>query len=209
MKVLLVNGSPHKDGCTNMDLSIVSETLNKEGIDTEIFHIGVKPISGCIACRKCATLKKCVIEDCVNEFIEKAKTADGFVFGSPVYYASMNGAMSAFMDRAFYAGSNNAGMFRLKPAASVVNARRGGNTATFDQMNRYFEICEMPVISSVYWNMTHGFTPEDVSKDLEGINTLKVLGKNMAYILKCKEAGEKAGIVMPEAPEPIRTHFIR
>lgn len=209
MKVLLVNGSPHKKGCINADLTMVSEELNKEGIDTEIFHIGTKAISGCTFCMKCAELRHCVVDDVVNEFIEKAKTADGFIFGAPVYYASMNGAMSAFLDRAFFAGSNNEDIFRLKPAASIVNARRAGNTVTFDQMNRYLEMSEMPVISSTYWNMTHGFTPEDVAKDLEGINTLKVLAKNMAYFLKCKEAADQAGIVRPEIPEAVRTHFIR
>lgn len=209
MNVLLVNGSPHKHGCIDADLRLVSEELNREGIDTEIFHIGTRAISGCTFCMKCAELKRCVFQDTVNEFIERAKTADGFIFGAPVYYASMNGAMSAFMDRAFFAGSNNEGIFRLKPAASIVNARRAGNTATFDQMNRYLEMNEMPVISSVYWNMTHGFTPEDVAKDLEGINTLKVLARNMAYFLKCKEAADQAGIVRPKVPEAVRTHFIR
>lgn len=209
MKVLLVNGSPHKKGCIDMGLSVVAETLMQEGIDTEIFHIGTKPISGCMFCGKCMERKECVINDVVNEFIEKARTADGFIFGDPVYYVSMNGAMSAFMDRAFFAGNNDTSLMRLKPAACIVNARRAGNTATFDQMNRYLEMSEMPVISSTYWNMTHGFTPEDVVQDLEGIQTLKNLGKNMAYFLKCKEAGEKAGIKRPEVPEAVRTHFIR
>lgn len=209
MKVLLVNGSPHKNGCINANLNTVSEGLKVEGIETEIFHIGTKAILGCTFCMKCAELKHCVFDDVVNEFIEKAKTSDGFIFGAPVYYASMNGAMSAFMDRVFFAGSNNEDIFRLKPAASIVNARRAGNTATLDQMNHYLAMSEMPVISSTYWNMTHGFTPEDVAKDLEGINTLKVLAKNMAYFLKCKEAADKAGIVRPEVPEAVRTHFIR
>lgn len=209
MKVLLVNGSPHKKGCIYTALSITAEVLNQNQIETEIFHIGTKPVSGCLFCGKCAQLKRCVIDDTVNVFIEKAKEADGFIFGAPVYYASMNGAMSAFMDRAFFAGNNNTELMRLKPAACVVNARRAGNTATFDQMNRYLEMCEMPVVSSTYWNMTHGFTPEDVMQDKEGVQTLKNLAQNMAYFLRCKEAGEKAGIVRPEVPEPVRTHFIR
>lgn len=209
MKVLLVNGSPHAQGATYTALSVVADELNNEDIDTEIFHIGNKPISGCLACGKCTELKKCIINDCVNVFIKKAENTDGFVFGSPVYYASMNGAMSAFMDRAFYAGNTNANLMRLKPAAGVVNARRAGNTATFDQINRYLEMTEMPVISSTYWNMTHGFTPTDVIQDLEGIQTMKILGRNMAYFLKCKNAGEKANIKPPEIPEEIRTHFIR
>lgn len=209
MKVLLVNGSPHEEGCIYTALSIVAETLQDEEIETEIFHIGKKVISGCVSCGKCMELKRCIIDDVVNVFIEKAKEADAFVFGAPVYYASMNGAMSAFMDRAFYAGNNNEDLMRLKPAASVVNARRAGNTDAFDQMNRYLEMSEMPVISSTYWNMTHGFMLSDVLQDAEGIQTLRVLGKNMAYFLKCKEAGEKAGLVPPAVPEAIRTHFIR
>lgn len=208
MKVILVNGSPHEKGCIYTALSVVAKELNSENIETEIFHIGTKAISGCIFCNKCSELKKCIFDDTVNTFIEKAKEADAFIFGAPVYYASMNGAMSAFMDRAFFAGSN-ADIYRLKPAASVVNARRAGNTVTFDQMNRYLEMSEMPVISSTYWNMTHGFTPEDVMKDLEGIQTLKILAKNMAWFLKCKEIATKNGVELPSKPTLVRTHFIR
>lgn len=208
MKVILVNGSPHNDGCVYTALSEVAKTLNTEGIDTEFFHIGNKPISGCIACNKCADLKNCSLNDNVNEFIQRADSADAFVFGSPVYYAAMNGSLSSFMDRAFYAGAKS-GVFRYKPAAAVVNARRGGNTAAFDEMNKYFTISEMPVISSCYWNMTHGLTPEDVAKDLEGLYTLRVLGQNMAWFLKCKEIGMNNGIEYPVHEPMVRTHFIR
>lgn len=208
MNVLLVNGSPHKEGCIYTALSTIAEILNEEGIDTEIFHIGTKAISGCLSCMKCAELGRCIIDDVINKFIDKAKSADGFIFGSPVYYASMNGAMSAFMDRAFYAGSN-ADVYRLKPGASIDNARRGGNTATFDQMNKYLQISEMPVISSTYWNMTHGFTPSDVKQDLEGLQTMRVLARNMAWFLRCKEAGMNANVKLPKQEERIMTHFIR
>jgi multimeric flavodoxin WrbA len=210
MKVLLVNGSPHKEGCTYTALAEVEETLNKEGIDTEIFWVGNKPLSGCIACKTCAEKKQCVFNDKVNDFLDIAKNADGFIFGTPVHYAAASGAITSFMDRAFYsdmlAGRQS---FYLKPAAAVVSARRAGTTATFDQLNKYFTISEMPVISSRYWNMVHGATPEDVKKDLEGLQTMRVLARNMAWFLKCKEAGIKAGVRLPEREEAMFTNFIR
>ena len=205
MKVLLVNGSPHSKGCTYTALQEVAKTLNENGIETEFFHIGTKPLSGCIACGKCETTKRCIFTDRVNEFLDLAKDADGFIFGSPVHYASAGGSITSFMDRVFYADGSS---FRLKPAAAVVSARRGGTTAAFDQLNKYFTISQMPVISSKYWNMVHGFTPEDVMKDLEGLQIMRVLGRNMAWFLKCKEAGLKAGIPMPEQEELIWTNFI-
>lgn len=207
MKVLLVNGSPNAKGCTYTALREVASCLEKEGVETQIFQIGRKPISGCIACMKCKETGKCVFDDIVNEFGELAKTVDGFVFGSPVYFASAAGAMTAFMDRAFFSSDWNA--FYLKPAATVVSARRAGTTATFDQMNKYFTICQMPIISSSYWNMVHGFTPEDVRQDLEGLQVMRNLGRNMAWFLRCKEAAAKAGVPMPEREEQIFTHFIR
>ena len=205
MKVLLVNGSPHSKGCTYTALQEVAKTLNENGIETEFFHIGTKPLSGCIACGKCETTKRCIFTDRVNEFLDLAKDADGFIFGSPVHYASAGGSITSFMDRVFFADGSS---FRLKPAAAVVSARRGGTTAAFDQLNKYFTISQMPVISSKYWNMVHGFTPEDVMKDLEGLQIMRVLGRNMAWFLKCKEAGRKAGIPMPEQEELIWTNFI-
>lgn len=207
MQVVLVNGSPRPRSCTYTALSEVADTLNKEGIETRIFQIGKKPVSGCMACMKCRELGRCVVDDIVNEFAELAKTADGFVFGSPVYFASAAGAMTAFMDRAFYSSDRDA--FYLKPAAAVVSARRAGTTAAFDQLNKYFTICQMPVISSSYWNMVHGFTPEDVRQDLEGLQVMRNLGRNMAWFLRCKEAGARAGVPMPEREEQILTHFIR
>ena len=210
MKALLVNGSPHEKGCTYTALEEVAKTLNAEGIETEIFQIGAKPLSGCIACNNCGKTGHCIFSDTVNEFLDIAKDADGFVFGSPVHYAAAGGAITSFLDRAFYTdlGSGKQ-IFYLKPAAAIVSARRAGTTATFDQLNKYFTISEMPVISSRYWNMVHGSTPEDVRKDLEGLQTMRILGRNMAWFLKCKEAGIIAGVPFPEREENIFTNFIR
>jgi multimeric flavodoxin WrbA len=208
MKVILVNGSPHEKGCTFTALNEVARTLNEEGITTEFFWIGTKPISGCIACRKCFETKICAISDCVNDFKELAKSADGFIFGSPVHYAGASGAMTSFADRVFYSemGSKT---FYLKPAACVLSARRAGTTAAFDQLNKYFTINQMPVISSKYWNMVHGNRPEEVLQDLEGMQIMRVLGRNMAWFLKCKEAGLKAGVPWPKQEGFIATNFIR
>lgn len=211
MKVLLVNGSPHKEGCTYTGLSEVADTLNKEGIETEIFWIGNKPVGGCIACKQCSKLGKCVFDDVVNEFREKAYSADGFVFGSPVHYAAPSGNMTAFMDRLFYSelcGNGNKALY-LKPAAAVVAARRAGNTSAFDQLNKYFTIQEMPIVSSKYWNMIFGANAEQAKQDAEGLHTMRVLGRNMAYLLKCQEAARQAGIPKPEQEPSVYTNFIR
>ena len=207
MKVLLVNGGPHKEGCTYTALREVEKELNNEGIETEIFWVGVKPISGCIACGKCSEIGKCVFDDVVNEFAEKCKDADGFVFGTPVHYASASGSITSFMDRLFYSTSSD--IFRLKPAATIVSARRAGTTSTMDQLNKYFSINQMPIISSRYWNMVHGNNPEEVKQDEEGMQIMRILGRNMAYFLKCQEAGKKAGINMPEKEKTKLTNFIR
>ncbi|WP_321422108.1 flavodoxin family protein [uncultured Methanobacterium sp.] len=210
MKVLLVNGSPHKKGCTFTALTEVAKTLNEENIDTEIFWIGTKPLAGCNACKKCVETGRCSFDDCVNDFLDIAHDADGFIFGSPVHYAAASGAITSFMDRLFYADLLGSGdSFYLKPAAAVVSARRAGTTATLDQLNKYFTISQMPVISSRYWNMVHGAEPEDVKKDLEGLQNMRILSRNMAWFLKCKEAGKKAGIEFPMKEEHIFTNFIR
>ena len=211
MKVLLVNGSPHEKGCTYTALSEVAKTLNEEGIETEIYWIGTKPIGGCIACKSCSTKGKCVFEDTVNPFIEKAENADAFVFGSPVHYAGMAGNMKGFMDRAFYSSSmaKRGKAFLHKPAASVISARRAGTTATYDEFNKYFGITQMPIISSRYWNMVHGTNPEEVMKDEEGMQAMRILARNMAYYLKCIEAGKKLGVEMPKREKTIFTNFIR
>ena len=210
MKVLLVNGSPHKNGCTYTALTEVGKTLKEDGIATEIFWIGIKPLAGCTACKTCAKTGRCVFKDSVNDFLDIAGDVDGFIFGSPVHFAAVSGAMTSFMDRVFYADlQSGKGSFYLKPAAAVVSARRAGTTATFDQLNKYFTISEMPVISSRYWNMVHGAKPEDVEKDLEGLQTMRVLARNMTFFLKCKEAGLKAGVPLPVREKSVFTNFIR
>jgi len=210
MKVLLVNGSPNPKGCTYTALEEVAKALNGEGIETEIFQIGTKPLPGCIACGKCLELGCCAFKDRVNDFLDIAKDADGFVFGSPVHFASAGGAITSFMDRVFFTDlCSGKQSFYLKPAAAVVSARRAGTSATFDQLNKYFTISEMPVISSRYWNMVHGVTPEDVKKDLEGLQIMRTLGRNMAWFLRCKEAAFKAGVAFPEREERVATNFIQ
>ena len=206
MKVLLVNGGPHQNGCVYTALEEVAKELNKENIETEIIWLGLKPIAGCIACKKCAETGKCVFDDIVNEFVEKARTADGFVFGTPVYYAHPSGRVLSFLDRAFYSGS---GAFKFKPGASVAVARRGGTSASFDVMNKYFGISQMPVAGSTYWNIAHGRTPGEVVKDAEGMQTMRNLAKNLAWMMKCFEAGKNAGIELPDTESGNRTNFVR
>ena len=207
MKVLLVNGSPNKEGCTYTALREIAGVLNKNGIKNEIFHIGTAPISGCLACGACFKSGKCAIGDCVNNFVVKAKKTNGFIFGSPVHFASATGSLTAFMDRAFFSGMR--GVFRGKPAAAIVSCRRGGATSSFDQLNKYFSISQMPIVTSQYWNMVHGFTPEDVKKDLEGLQTMRTLGNNMAWLLKCIKAGKDSGVDLPELEKRVNTNFIR
>lgn len=211
MKVLLVNGSPHKSGCTNRALEEAAKALNKENIETEIFWIGNKPLGGCIACHRCADTGKCVFDDAVNVLREKAYTADGFIFGSPVHYAALSGNMTALMDKLFYSeflGNKNKA-FYMKPAAAVVSARRAGTTAAFDQMNKYFTIQEMPVVSARYWTMVHGAKAEEVEQDEEGLFNMRVLARNMAYLLRCLEAGRNANVPLPEQEAPVFTNFVR
>lgn len=206
MKVLLVNGSPHQSGCTYTALDEARKVLVENGIDADFFWIGNKAISGCIGCGSCRKLGKCCVDDCVNELVQMAKDADGFIFGSPVHYAAASGAVTAFMDRAFYSGG---AAFRGKPAAAVVSCRRGGASAAFDQMNKYFSINCMPIVTSNYWNQVHGSAPEEVLKDEEGVQTVRILAKNMAWLLKCIDMGRQNGIPFPEPEEKIRTNFIR
>ena len=205
MKVLLVNGSSRPDGCTSVALGEVARALNEEGIETDMLFIGNQPLPDCIACGKCRELGKCVFDDVVNELSEKAKDCDGFVFGSPVYYAHPSGRLLTVMDRAFYSGGKN---FAFKPAASVLSARRAGNTASFDVINKYFTINSMPVVSSNYWNHVHGAQPDDVREDKEGLMTMYNIGKNMAWLLKCLELGKNNGITAPENKK-IATNFVR
>lgn len=206
MKVLLVNGGPHEKGCTYTALEEVSKTLQKNGIETEIIWLGVKPIAGCIGCNVCLKTGKCFRNDIVNEFIEKSKEADGFVFGTPVHFASSAGSLTSFMDRVFYGRGE---LFKNKPACCVVSCRRGGATATFDQINKYFSICNMPIVTSQYWNQVHGTNPDEVRKDEEGMQTMRALGNNMAWLLKCIDVAKKNGVEYPESEKPVKTNFVR
>lgn len=206
MKVLLINGSPHKNGCTYTALHEVETTLISNGIETEILHIGKKEIPGCMACGSCAKTGRCFRDDIVQEVQTRMDEFSGIVIGSPVYYSAPTGQLISFLNRLFYvAGRRMAG----KVGASVVSCRRGGASATFEQLNQYFTICNMPIVSSQYWNSVHGSTPEDVMKDAEGLQTMRVLGQNMAWLLKCIESGKKAGIKPPIYEPIIRTNFIR
>lgn len=208
MKVLLINGSAKEKGCTYTALSKVAEALKEEQIETEIVYLGSGALHDCIGCNTCYKDEhkgKCAFEDIANEIIEKAKTSDGFVFGTPVYYAHPTGRIQSVLDRVFYAGKS---VFAFKPGAAIASARRGGTIASFDVLNKYFTINQMPVVSSTYWNNIHGNTPEETVQDLEGMQTMYNLGKNMAWMLKCIEAGKKAGIGTPNN-NIVKTNYIR
>ena len=209
MKVLLINGSPKEKGCTYTALHEIAKELEKENIETEIFHIGNKPIRGCIGCGTCSKTQseRCVFnDDTVNIALEKVEKSDGFIIGSPVHYAAASGAITSFLDRAFYSGKK---FFEYKPGAAIVSCRRAGSTAALEQLNKYFTISNMPVISSQYWCMVHGNTPEEVKEDIEGMQTMRILARNMSWILKCIEAGKVSGINIPEKETKINTNFIR
>lgn len=205
MKVMLVNGSSRSNGCTYTALCEVARALQKEGIETEIYFVGNEPLADCVACGSCKTTGKCAIEDKVNEFVEKARECDGFVFGSPVYYAHPSGRLLSFMDRAFYSGKS---AFAYKPAAAVLSARRAGTTTSFDDINKYFTIFSMPVVSSNYWNQVYGSKAEDVLQDKEGLMTMYNLGKNMAWMIKCIAIGKENGVMAPQN-DKVMTNFIR
>lgn len=205
MKVLLINGSPNEKGCTYTALSEVATTLNTNGVETEILYLGKKPIAGCIDCGQCFKTGKCVFNDKVNDVLQLLDDYDGIVVGSPVYYAGPSGQITAFLDRLFFA---NEARMAGKLGAAVVSCRRGGASAAFDRLNKYFTISNMHIVGSQYWNQVHGFTPNDVRKDKEGLQTMRTLGQNMAYLLKCLDAGKKAGIEKPTYEPRISTHFI-
>lgn len=206
MRALLINGSPHEAGCTFTALREVEKGLRAGGIETEILQIGRRPIRGCIDCGACAGKNRCAFsEDGVNRAIELMEQRDALVVGSPVYYAAANGALISFLNRMFFAGN----CFAHKPAAAVVSARRAGTTATLDELNKYFTIAQMPVVSSRYWNMVHGNTPEEVAQDAEGLYVMRRLGENMAWLLHCIEAGRRAGIQPPQNVPMPRTNFVR
>lgn len=211
MKVLLINGSPNEFGCTYTALREVADTLEKEGVGTEILYLGKKPMAGCIDCGKCREnagcvfKSRCVFDDLVNETAEQLDEFDAIVVGSPVYYAGPSGQICAFLDRLFH---SSGGRMAGKLGASVVSCRRGGAASAFDRLNKYFSISNMHIVGSQYWNQVHGFTPEDVRKDGEGLQTMRTLGQNMAWLLKCIEAGRAAGISAPVYEPRIATHFI-
>ena len=205
MKVLLINGSPRKDGNTAIALNEMIKVFQSQGIETELLHIGGKDIRGCIACGKCRQLGHCVFDDIVVQASQKLAEADGLVVGSPVYYASANGTVVSFMDRLFY--SNSADL-RMKVGAAVSVARRGGQTTTFDQLNKYFTISGMPVASGQYWNGVHGAAPGEAENDTEGLQQMRTLAANMAFLMKSIALGkEKFGL--PEKEKPQRMNFIR
>ena len=206
MKVLLVNGSHHEKGCTYTALAEVAKALNENGVETEIYQLAGKKIEGCKGCWACKKAKQCVFDDgTVNEFVKKAAEFDGFVFGSPVYYASASGSLISFMDRVFYSGGK---FLAYKPAAAVVSCRRAGASTTFDVINKYFTINNMPIVASNYWNEIHGNTAEEAAQDEEGLQTMRVLGNNMAWLLKCIELGKEAGVA-PATEKKVWTNFIR
>lgn len=204
MKVLLVNGSPHKNGCVFTSLSEIAATLQENGVESEIFHIGSKPVQGCTGCGQCRQKGRCVFQDELYiQFVEKLEQCDGIIIGSPVYYAGPAGSLCAILDRVFFSAGD---LLKSKPGACIVNCRRGGASATFDRLNKYFTILQMPVVASTYWNSTHGSNPEQVRQDEEGLHTMRVLARNMAFLLKT--------IVQTEVPRPdqepkIMTNFIR
>ncbi len=207
MKVLLINGSPHEKGCTYTALWEIAKQLLRGGIESEIFWIGAKPIGGCTACGACKGKGKCVFgeKDGVNACIEKMQQADAVVIGSPVYYAGPNGSLLSLLDRVFYAAG---GTFALKPGAAVVSCRRGGASATFDRLNKYFTISSMPVVSSQYWNSVHGNTPEEVRRDEEGLQVMRTLADNLTWLLRCLQVAE-GQVEKPQWEPRVSTNFIR
>lgn len=202
MKVLLINGSPHQHGCTYTALKEIETVLNDNDVDTDWVWIGTNPIRGCIDCKKCKTMGKCIFDDDIcNQTITKLIDADGVIIGSPVYYAGINGTLCSLLDRVFYASSK---LFKGKIGAGIVSCRRSGSTASFDRINKYFSISKMPIVTSQYWNAVHGNTPDEVKQDLEGLQTMRTLATNMIWLLNCVKNKP-----LPELEEPIQTNFIR
>ncbi|MDD2647743.1 MAG: flavodoxin family protein [Eubacteriales bacterium] len=207
MKVLLFSGSPRKNGCTYTALAEIEKTLNAAGVETEILQIGAKPVRDCIACGDCRKTGSCVFkDDVVSEWLEKCAGADGYVFGTPTYYGHPSGAILSALDRMFFSNSR---IFRHKPVAFIASARRAGTTATLDAISKHGTISDMLLVGSSYWNMVHGMEPEDVIKDEEGMQTMRNIGRNMAWLLKCLEAGKKSGVALPETERKYMTNFIR
>ncbi len=206
MKVLLINGSPRQFGCTYTALTEAAEVFHQNGVETELLWVGNKPLMGCIACGGCKDSGICYVNDAVNDAIELFDEIDGIIVGSPVYYAGISGQVTSFLDRLFYAGGRK---LAGKPAAAIVSCRRGGASAAFDILNKYFSISNMPIVTSQYWNQVHGNTPEEVKQDLEGMQTVRVLAQNMTWLMRSIEAGRNAGIAYPTYEPKVRTNFIR
>lgn len=204
MHVVLLNGSPHEKGCTFTALSEVRKTLEEEGVSTDMVWVGNQPVAGCTACGFCDRHNQCVVDDQVNRLLDTH--FDALVVGSPVYYGAASGQVTSFLNRLFFSGSER---FDGRFGAAVVSCRRGGATATFDQLNKYFLIANMPVVPSQYWNMVHGNSPEQVSQDMEGLQTMRTLGHNLAWMLRMKAAGSDAGITPPVREQRVATNFIR
>jgi multimeric flavodoxin WrbA len=205
MQVLLINGSPHKNGCTFTALSEVEKALHKNAVETRWYHLGTKPVQGCIGCRQCKKTGHCTVAEDANALAAQIQQSDGVIVGSPVYYASINGALGALLDRTFFSASRT---FRGKPAAAVVSCRRGGASSAFDRLNKYFTLAEMPLATSQYWNSVHGNTPEEVAQDIEGLQVMRTLGYNMAWLISSL-ASARANIPPPEREERLATNFIR
>lgn len=206
MKVLMLNGSANENGNTNAALTEIGKQLEAEGIEYEIFQLGGAPVRDCVACHRCNENGCAFTDDKVNEFIAKAKEADGFIFGTPVYYAHPSGRILSFLDRVFYAGGQN---FRFKPGAGISIARRGGCSTSCDVLNKYFSIAQMPIPGSTYWNMAYGRRPGDVEQDAEGLQTMRNLARHMAWMLKCFELGRREGVALPDTERGAVTNFIR
>ena len=206
MKILLINGSPNEFGCTYTALTQAKKVFEANGMETEMVYLGKKPVAGCIACGMCRKAGLCVFDDQVNDIIDELDEIDGIIVGSPVYYAGVSGQVTSFLDRLFYAAG---GKMKGKPAATVVSCRRGGASAAFEIVNKYFMMNNMPVVTSQYWNQVHGNTPEEVLQDEEGLQTVRVLAQNMIWLLQCIEAGKNAGVKYPEYEPKRRTNFIR
>lgn len=206
MKVLLLNGSPHEKGCTYTALTEIANALAADGVDAEILWLGREATIGCTACGACGKLGKCVHDDVVNVAAERMKSCDGLIVGAPVHYAAASGHITCALDRLFYSAGHT---MRYKPAAAIVSARRAGTTAALDQLNKYFTISQMPIVSSCYWNMVHGSRPEQVAQDEEGVCVMRTLGHNMAWLLKCIAAGQAAGVGAPTQEPRVWTNFIR
>ena len=209
LKVLLVNGSPHKDGCVRTALSEIATALDKEDVKSDVFWIGNQALAGCIGCGSCIGKRKCFREDVVSQFVQIMDNYDGFIFGTPVHYAGASGGLTSFLDRLFFIDEFNGEHFAGKPAAAIATCRRSGATAALDQLNKYMTDCNMPIVPSQYWNVVHGNTPDEIRRDAEGLQTMRTLARNMAWMLKCFSLGKEHGIAFPVHEKHTMTNFIR